>query len=70
MKWVPSKNALWYGAAALVLCSAEHARRLGARVKVASTVLLSGRDRNGTGPTVTERAAERAHNDHRRQASP
>jgi acetyl-CoA acetyltransferase len=49
------------GAAALVLCSAEHARRLGARVKVASTVLLSGRDRNGTGPTVTERAAERAY---------
>ena len=44
-----------------MLCSAEHARRLGADVKVASTVLLSGRDRNGVGQPVTERAARRAY---------
>jgi acetyl-CoA acetyltransferase len=49
------------GAAAVVVCSPEHARRLGADVKVASTVLLSGRDRNGVGQPVTERAARRAY---------
>jgi acetyl-CoA acetyltransferase len=48
------------GAAAVVLCSPELAGRLGAEVKVASTVLLSGRDRNGVGPPAAERAARRA----------
>jgi acetyl-CoA acetyltransferase len=37
------------------------AQRTGAEVKVASTVLLSGRDRQGVGPSVTERAAQRAY---------
>ncbi|HEY4409094.1 MAG TPA: thiolase family protein [Acidimicrobiia bacterium] len=48
------------GAAAVVLCSPELAGRLGADVKVASTVLLSGRDRNGVGQPAAERAARRA----------
>jgi len=49
------------GSAAVVLCSPEVAQRTGAEVKVASTVLLSGRDRQGVGPSVTERAAQRAY---------
>ena len=49
------------GSAAVVLCSPEVAQRIGAEVKVASTVLLSGRDRQGVGPSVTERAAQRAY---------
>ena len=49
------------GSAAVVLCSPEVAQRTGAEVKVASTVLLSGRDRQGVGPAVTERAAQRAY---------
>ena len=49
------------GSAAVVLCSPEMARRIGAEVKVASTVLLSGRDRQGVGQPVTERAAQRAY---------
>jgi acetyl-CoA acetyltransferase len=38
------------GAAALVLCSPEVAARQGATVKVAATVLVSGRDRPAGGP--------------------
>ena len=49
------------GSAAVVLCSPEVAQRTGAEVKVASTVLLSGRDRQGVGQPVTERAAQRAY---------
>jgi acetyl-CoA acetyltransferase len=49
------------GAAALVLCSPEVAARSGAEVKVAATVLVSGRDRSaGEEPAVT-RAATRAY---------
>jgi acetyl-CoA acetyltransferase len=44
------------GAAALVLCSPEVAARLGATVKVAATVLVSGRDRTADGtPSFWER---------------
>ena len=49
------------GSAAVVLCSPVVAQRTGAEVKVASTVLLSGRDRQGVGQPVTERAAQRAY---------
>src|SRR5438105_61962 len=43
------------GSAAVVLCSPEMARRIGAEVKVASTVLLSGRDRQGVGQPGPDR---------------
>jgi acetyl-CoA acyltransferase len=45
------------GAAALVVCSAEMARRLGARVRVRACCLVSGRDRGPGEPGAVERAA-------------
>src|SRR6266540_3662436 len=50
------------GAAALVLCSEERARRLDAEpVRVRSTVLVSGRDRESEDPPAVERAAALAY---------
>ena len=49
------------GAAALVVCSPEAARRLGARVKVRACALVSGRDRNPGEPGAVERAAHAAY---------
>jgi len=49
------------GAAALVLCSPEVAARSGATVKVAATVLMSGRDRRGDEEPAVTRATVRAY---------
>jgi acetyl-CoA acyltransferase len=49
------------GAAALVVCSAEMARRLGARVRVRACCLVSGRDRGPGEPGAVERAAHGAY---------
>jgi acetyl-CoA acyltransferase len=50
------------GAAALVLCSAEYARRLDAQpVRIRSTALVSGRDRGEDEPEAVQRAARRAY---------
>jgi acetyl-CoA acetyltransferase len=49
------------GAAALVVCSAEVARRLGARVRVRACCLVSGRDRGPGEPGAVERAAHAAY---------
>jgi acetyl-CoA acyltransferase len=49
------------GAAALVVCSAEIARRLGARVRVRACCLVSGRDRGPGEPGAVERAAHAAY---------
>ena len=49
------------GAAALVVCSPEAARRLGARVRVRACVLVSGRDRGPGEPGAVERAAQAAY---------
>jgi acetyl-CoA acyltransferase len=49
------------GAAALVVCSAEMARRLGAQVRVRACCLVSGRDRGPGEPGAVERAAHAAY---------
>jgi acetyl-CoA acyltransferase len=49
------------GAAALVVCSAEMSRRLGARVRVRACCLVSGRDRGPGEPGAVERAAHAAY---------
>jgi acetyl-CoA acyltransferase len=50
------------GSAAVVLCSEEAARRLGAEtVRVRATVLLSGRDRTPDQPSAVERAVAKAY---------
>lgn len=49
------------GAAALVVCSPEAARRLGARVRVRACALVSGRDRQPGEPGTVERAAQSAY---------
>lgn len=49
------------GAAALVVCSPEAARRLGARVRVRACALVSGRDRGPGEPGAVERAAQAAY---------
>lgn len=49
------------GAAALVVCSPEAARRLGARVRVRACALVSGRDRRPGEPGTVERAARAAY---------
>ena len=49
------------GAAALVVCSAEMAQRLGARVTVRACCLVSGRDRGPGEPGAVERAAHAAY---------
>jgi acetyl-CoA acyltransferase len=49
------------GAAALVVCSPEMARRLGARVRVRACTLLSGRDRQHGEPGAAERASRAAY---------
>ncbi|MGH9008406.1 MAG: thiolase family protein [Acidimicrobiia bacterium] len=49
------------GAAALVLCSPDVAARVGAEVKVAATVLVSGRDRTAADEPAVTRAATRAY---------
>ena len=50
------------GAAAIVLCSEEAARRLGAEtVRVRATALVSGRDRVGDEPGAVERAVAKAY---------
>jgi acetyl-CoA acyltransferase len=49
------------GAAALVVCSAEMAQRLGARVRVRACCLVSGRDRGPGEPGAVERAAHAAY---------
>jgi acetyl-CoA acyltransferase len=49
------------GAASVLLCSSEVARRLGAEVRVASTVLVSGQDRGADGVPAAERAARQAY---------
>jgi acetyl-CoA acetyltransferase len=49
------------GAAALVVCSPEMARRLGAQVRVRACSLVSGRDRRAGEPGAVERAAETAY---------
>jgi acetyl-CoA acetyltransferase len=46
------------GAAALVVCSPEVARRLGAHVRVRACALVSGRDRGRGEPGAVERAAQ------------
>jgi acetyl-CoA acetyltransferase len=45
------------GAAAILVCSADSARRLGARVRVRACALVSGRDRGTNEPGAVERAA-------------
>jgi acetyl-CoA acyltransferase len=49
------------GAAALVVCSPEMARRLGARVRVRACTLVSGRDRGPGEPGAAERASQAAY---------
>jgi acetyl-CoA acyltransferase len=49
------------GAAALVVCSPEAARRLGARVRVRACALVSGRDRGPGELGAVERAAQAAY---------
>jgi acetyl-CoA acyltransferase len=49
------------GAAALVVCSPEMARRLGARVRVRACTLVSGRDREPGEPGAAERASQAAY---------
>jgi len=49
------------GAAAVVVCSEEYARRLGAPVRVRSCALVSGTDRSADQPGAVERAAQRAY---------
>lgn len=49
------------GAAALVVCSPEAARRLGARVRVRACALVSGQDRRAGEPGAVERAAQAAY---------
>jgi acetyl-CoA acyltransferase len=49
------------GAAALVVCSAEMAQRLGARVTVRACCLVSGRDRGPGEPGAVDRAAHAAY---------
>jgi acetyl-CoA acyltransferase len=49
------------GAAALVVCSPEAARRLGARVRVRACVLVSGRDHRPGEPDAVERASQAAY---------
>jgi acetyl-CoA acyltransferase len=49
------------GAAALVVCSPEMARRLGARVRVRACALVSGRDRGPGEAGAAERAARAAY---------
>jgi acetyl-CoA acyltransferase len=49
------------GAAALVVCSPEMARRLGARVRVRACALVSGRDREPGEPGAAERASQAAY---------
>jgi len=49
------------GAAALVVCSPEMARRLGARVRVRACTLVSGRDREPGQPGAAERASQAAY---------
>jgi acetyl-CoA acyltransferase len=49
------------GAASVLLCSSEVARRLGAEVRVASTVLVSGQDRGADDVPAAERAARQAY---------
>jgi len=49
------------GAAALVVCSPEMARRLGARVRVRACALVSGRDRRPGEPGAAERASHAAY---------
>ncbi len=50
------------GAAALVVCSEDYARRLGgAPVRVRSCALVSGTDRKAGEPGAVERAAQRAY---------
>jgi acetyl-CoA acyltransferase len=48
------------GAAALVVCSADMARRLGARVRVRACALVSGRDHGPGEPGAAERASQAA----------
>ena len=55
-------SAISDGSAAIVLCSEDAARRLGAEtVKVRSTVLVSGRDRTPDQEGAVERAVRRAY---------
>jgi acetyl-CoA acyltransferase len=49
------------GAAALVVCSAEMAQRLGARITVRACCLVSGRDRGPGEPGAVDRAAHAAY---------
>ncbi len=49
------------GAAAVVVCSPDAARRLGARVRVRACALVSGRDRRSGEPGAVERAAQAAY---------
>jgi acetyl-CoA acyltransferase len=49
------------GAAALVVCSPEMARRLDARVRVRACTLVSGRDRGPDEPGAAERASQAAY---------
>lgn len=49
------------GAAAMVVCSPDAARRLGARVRVRACALVSGRDRRPGEPGAVERAAQAAY---------
>ena len=50
------------GAAALVVCSPDRARRIGSEsVRVRSCALVSGTDRTGDEPNAVERAAEKAY---------
>jgi acetyl-CoA acyltransferase len=49
------------GAAALVVCSPEMARRLGAQVRVRACTLVSGRDREPGEPGAAERASRAAY---------
>jgi acetyl-CoA acyltransferase len=49
------------GAAAAVVCSADMAKRLGARVRVRACKLASGLDRAAKGPGVVDRAAQAAY---------
>lgn len=49
------------GAASLVVCSKEAAERLGAKVKVRATALVSGRDREAGEPDSEELASKKAY---------